>query len=269
MKKTKYLISVYVVVLLLLCTMFTIPVRASLDSPSQNVASENEQGWNIGKAEAVVANESSTIPIVIANESSTNLIMNLISPEGQVATVNITRTGTQTTFRIEGVGNSTVINLPSVASSVVQSSSIQRSSLTNQSSETIGQILSSLQSSGNISPQPANLTSASSTMSAAAGAAQPNLSPMYAESYIPNVNYYVWDGLNFVSGPGIQYPHADEGYSPYQINPWYYWQMDGNQLEHMMFDQTDSHNYVSDGAKGISQAIATGVIAAALLVVQT
>ncbi len=238
--KTKLVIIASIIIFLMLSAALTTPIKAAIKVNSNSSNSSPKitplpDGLEIGGTQ-----------ITQQNISSTKVLMTITSPTGSVTTVDINRNGTDSSITVNGV--TTLINA-AIPSSAMQSTNNAVSAIgttqssamqsTNNEPQTISQIISSLthQTASNQTVSPASTSiSPSSTSQPLSEPESSGLSTnsMQAmddpETYVSGVNYYVWDGLNFVSGSGIAYPHDDRAY--YSISPNATWSDTGNQLFH-------------------------------------
>ena len=61
---------------------------------------------------------------------------------------------------------------------------------------------------------------------------QLNQSNMLNSKTLSETTYFEWDGVNFVKGDGIKYPHPDYDYYSYKGETWESWSIGGDDLEH-------------------------------------
>lgn len=266
MTRIKRIILVLVFIFVLSFAALTVPIRAAI-TPSNSTVTNSlpkitpiHDGFEIDGTQVTVQNVSSTEDLMI-----------ITSPTGSVTTVDINSDGANSSITVNGV--TTLINATIPSSSAMRSTNNSTSRIGNSSPQTISQIISSLtnQTDYNQTALPASSfisppsTSQSSPLPASSSLSTDSMQAMNdLETYISGVNYYVWDGLNFVSGSGINYPHDDRAY--YGISTGSTWSMNGNQLFHCQIDSATSYNdFVQDptlASWGLGYAIAIVIDAA-------
>lgn len=82
---------------------------------------------------------------------------------------------------------------------------------------------------------------------------QPSTSQSSGESSTQSTIYYWWDGIRFVKGLYIKYPHADRDY--YGISPFSSWLSAGYKLYHYQIDRATSQALNAGGGAAIGAAI--------------
>ena len=227
MKKAKLVIPTSVVMFLLLSAMLIMPIRAMTQLTSITPNSNPQMTFLAGKN----GFQSDGVTIVVENESNTDLIT-VTSPAGLITTIDINKTETENIITVNGVKNSinqTIGSVPNKLTNQSLSSTIKPSL-----SLSINQTFRST-----IGSSPLSINQTFPSTGASETPHSNNMLSMFSENYNSIDNYYPWDGLNFISGPGITYPHDDRG--AYYIVPSGSWCMEGNQLEHFQMDEADSY----------------------------